>query len=79
MSFCEKLNHYIEMISCSGREIAEHAKLSPTVISRYRKGERLPLADSIHLQKLAEGLASLAKEKGLEELNQEVIYESLRQ
>ena len=79
MSFCEKLNHYIEMISCSGREIAEHAKLSPTVISRYRKGERLPLADSIHLQKLAEGLASLAKEKGLEELNQEVIYESLHQ
>lgn len=54
MTFQEQLNLYIEELSCSGRELAQNSGISETILSRYRKGERLPGADSDYLKKLAE-------------------------
>lgn len=42
MDFKDKLNAYIEQLNCSAEELAESSSLSPTSISRYRSGERLP-------------------------------------
>ena len=42
MTFQEQLNLYIEELSCSGRELAKNSGISETILSRYRKGERLP-------------------------------------
>lgn len=51
MTFQEQLNLYIEELSCSGRELAQNSGISETILSRYRKGERLPGADSDYLKK----------------------------
>ena len=64
MTFQEQLNLYIEELSCSGRELAKNSGISETILSRYRKGERLPGADSDYLKKLAAGIALTAEQKG---------------
>lgn len=83
MIFCERLNQYIEELSCTGKELAQNSGLSETVISRYRKGERVPSADGPQLQKLAEGIMRTAEEKGIRDLDKEeilrILYESLVQ
>ena len=61
MTFQEQLNLYIEELSCSGRELAKNSGISETILSRYRKGERLPGADSDYLKKLAAGIALTAE------------------
>lgn len=66
MTFQEQLNLYIEELSCSGRELAKNSGISETILSRYRKGERLPGADSDYLKKLAAGIALTAEQKGKE-------------
>ena len=53
MTFQEQLNLYMEELSCSGRELAKNSGISETILSRYRKGERIPGADSDYLKKLA--------------------------
>lgn len=83
MIFCEKLSQYIEELSCTGRELAQNSGLSEAVISRYRKGERVPSPDSIQLKKLAEGIALTARDQGIQDLDKrevfQVLYEALVQ
>ena len=64
MKFSDCLNEYMRKLSCTGKELAEYAGLSEAVISRYRKGEREPSENSVHLQKLSFGIASVAQNKG---------------
>lgn len=63
MTFQECLNSYIKELGCSGKELAANSGISETVISRYRKGERLPASDSEYLKKLADGIVKTAIEK----------------
>ena len=77
MTFQERLNLYIEEISCSGRELAKNSGISETILSRYRKGERIPAADSDYLKKLAAGIALTAREKGRQDLDEKTIFDSL--
>ena len=67
MTFQECLNSYIKELGCSGKELAANSGISETVISRYRKGERLPASDSEYLKKLADGIDEKAdlREKAL--------------
>ena len=65
MRFQECLNNYIEEIQCRGKELAKNSDISETVLSRYRKGERVPAADSEYLEKLAEGIIKTVAEKGM--------------
>ena len=64
MNFQEQLNMYMEKLHCTGRELASESGVSETIISRYRKGDRIPAADSAYLQRLAEGIAQLAEKEG---------------
>ena len=77
MTFQECLNSYIENLKCSGKELAVNSGISETVISRYRKGERLPGADSEYLRKLAAGIVKTASEKGMIDWKEEEILKKL--
>lgn len=77
MIFCEKLSEYIEELSCTGKELAQNSGLSEAVISRYRKGERVPSPDSIQLKKLAEGIVLTARDKGIQNLNKKEVFQIL--
>ena len=63
MEFKDKLNEYIELLSCSAKELAEEAKLSPATLSRYRRGERLP--EKNQLSALIDGIAAIAEKKNI--------------
>ena len=76
MTFCEQLNEYISKIDCSSKELADTSNLSPTVISRYRNGERTPNIRSKQLEYLVDGLYQLASEKNVD-FKKEDIYKTL--
>ena len=77
MSFHECLNDYIVKIRCSGKELARNSDISETVLSRYRKGERVPSADSEYLKKLADGIIKTAEEKGIRDFENEKVFQTL--
>lgn len=66
MNFSEQLNLYIKDFSCSSQELANASGMSPTVISRYRSGQRKPKLRSSNLDSIANGLVKIATEKGIE-------------
>ena len=76
MSFKECLNEYIKQIQCTGKELAVSSGISETVISRYRKGERMPSADSEYLKKLSDGIIKIAETKMIQDFNAEQIKRS---
>ncbi|WP_455503440.1 hypothetical protein [Blautia sp.] len=77
MTFQDCLNSYIEELRCSGKELAANSGISETIISRYRKGERVPAADSEYLKKLSAGIAKTAQKKGKPEIKEEDVYQTL--
>lgn len=79
MVFQEILNNYIEQLSCSAKELSEASKVSGSVISRYRSGEREPAFDSEQLVLLAQGLATLAQARGLTFDSAEEILDCFKQ
>lgn len=79
MNFQECLNNYIIQIRCNGKELARNSKISETVISRYRKGERAPSADSEYLKKLSDGIIKTAAEKGIRDFKADKVWQTLRE
>ena len=79
MNFHECLNNYIIQIRCNGKELARNSKISETVISRYRKGERTPYADSEYLKKLSDGIIKTAAEKGIRDFKADKVWQTLRE
>ena len=79
MNFQEQLNMYMEKLHCTGRELASESGVSETIISRYRKGDRIPAADSAYLQRLVEGIAQLAEKRGEPDMEETHIWNSLRE
>ena len=78
MNFQECLNNYIIQIRCNGKELARNSEISETVISRYRKGERAPSADSEYLRKLSDGIIKTAAEKGIRDFQADKVWQTLR-
>ncbi len=76
MNFCEQLNSYIEKIGCSSKELVSVSGLSSTVISRYRTGERTPSVRSKQIEKLADGLYKICKNKNIS-ITKNEIYNTL--
>ena len=66
MNFSEQLNLYIKDFSCSSQELANASGMSPTVISRYRNGQRKPKLRSSNLNSIVNGLVKIAAEKGID-------------
>ena len=75
MNFSEQLNEYMSQIDCSAKELSNISGLSPTVISRYRSGERTPSIRSTQLNSLVDGLYELALAKKVK-LSKEEIHKS---
>ena len=42
MNFSQKLNEYMEVLSCSAKELSQRSGISASSFSRYRNGERVP-------------------------------------
>lgn len=78
MNFQECLNNYIIQVRCNGKELARNSEISETVISRYRKGERAPSADSEYLRKLSDGIIKTAAEKGIRDFQADKVWQTLR-
>lgn len=78
MNFQECLNNYIIQVRCNGKELAHNSEISETVISRYRKGERAPSADSEYLRKLSDGIIKTAAEKGIRDFQADKVWQTLR-
>ena len=68
MSFASALNSYCNKLGCTNRELAARCGLSASALSRYRSGERTPNADSAIVERLAFGIAQLARERAIVEI-----------
>lgn len=77
MTFQNLLNDYILQAKCSSKELSIASGLSEGTISRYRKGHRVPGANSEHLKNLAAGLFKLLSEQS-HDVNCDEIYNNLR-
>ena len=74
MDFKSVLNDYIEKIGCTGVELAKCSSISPAVISRYRKGERIPKYKSEQFDSLVNALITISKEKNIKIDESKLIY-----
>lgn len=62
MTFATKLDAYCRALDCTHRTIAERCGLSASTLSRLLSGKRTPEAQSETIEKLARGIAALARE-----------------
>lgn len=74
MEFNELLNQYINRINCTAKELSTATGLSPAALSRYRTGERIP--NHKQLIKIIDGIASLARDKKIADINDETVSAS---
>lgn len=75
MTFGEQLNAYLLRLGCTAKELSDSSGLSPSVISRYRSGQRE--ADAENLQCIVDGIVRLAEEKGDPALTRESVAQTL--
>lgn len=64
MKFSEKLNDYIEQLSCTGKDICNLSGISAASFSRYRNGERVPELGTKSFEDLCCALAQISAQKG---------------
>lgn len=64
MKFSEKLNDFIEQLSCTGKDICNLSGISAASLSRYRNGERVPELGTKHFEDLCCALAQISTQKG---------------
>ena len=76
--FYEKLNKYIYLIGCTGKEIAEFSGLSAATVSRYRSGERTPKNNSDDFSALCRAISELAVKNGIPKCNLSEITSKLQ-
>ena len=76
MEFKDQLNKYMTDLNCSAKTLAEVSALSPTVLSRYRNGERIPSADSEQMKKLCYGISRIAEQNGYPEYSLEAVTDT---
>ena len=64
--FQDKLNDYMNMLNCSGKEFAQYSGISEATVSRYKSGTRTPRANSEDMKKLCRGICTAANRKGID-------------
>lgn len=64
MKFSEKLNDYIEQLSCTGKDICNLSGISAASFSRYRNGERVPELGTKPFEDLCCALSQISAQKG---------------
>lgn len=73
MKFKDILNKYLEELGCTQKELSTESGISQTVISRYRKGERTPLKDSVQIKKISTAIVNMGKKKEINTYTKENI------
>ena len=76
MKFSEKLNEYIEQLSCSAKEICNLSGISAASFSRYRNGERVPELNTKPFEELCGAISEIALQKGLTDITADSVKES---
>ena len=77
--FCDKLNEYINLTGCSGKDLSRHSGISEATISRYKSGERTPKPNSDDIKKLCRGLCSAAEEKHIISISYRTVLDELNE
>ena len=75
--FSEKLNEYISLIGCTGKEFAHLCNLSQPTLSRYKSGARTPKPNSEDIQKLCRGICDAANKKGIKNISYKKVLSEL--
>ena len=78
VTFQECINEYLTQLDCTARELSAVSGISAPVISRYRRGTQRPEPDGEQWKKLAAGIATLAQERGLEEITKTAVETAFR-
>lgn len=78
MKFSDLLNKYLEKFNCSSKKLSELTNISPSVISRYRSGQRTPEANSIQVETIINVLFELSDKKYQKENIKNSIINSLK-
>ena len=76
MDFSKKLNEYMEILDCSGKELSVASSIKPPIISGYKNGSRIPKYNSNNFDNLIKGLLIISKEKKVN-LNESIIRNTL--
>ena len=63
MTFASALDSYCKITGRTNRQISDYCDVSPSTLTRYRHGERVPEPGSTIVRKLAEALAELSAEE----------------
>lgn len=72
MRFCDELNHYLEQMNCTSKELSEASGLSSTILSRYLNDKRTPRIQSEYFEQLVNGLYNVAIQKNYSVSKEEI-------
>lgn len=75
--FQNKLNDYMNMLNCSGKEFAQYSGISEATVSRYKSGARTPRANSEDMKKLCRGICTAANRKGIDGISYKALLTEL--
>lgn len=59
MAFADVINEYCVSLGCTNKELASRCAISPSAVSRYRKGERVPEVGGRSIERLSKGIAGI--------------------
>ena len=76
MKFCDKLNEYIETLSCTSKELCELSGISEATFSRYKRGERVPEIGTDAFENLCTAVSESAKRREREDITAQSVRES---
>ena len=63
MKFCDVLNNYTEILSCTAKELCALSGISAATFSRYKRGERVPELGSDSFENLCRAIEKTAEQK----------------
>lgn len=64
MNFTVKLNEYMELLCCTGKELCDLSGISAASFSRYKNGERVPEIGAKPFEGLCNAIAQIAAQRG---------------
>ena len=65
MDFSKKLNEYIDLLDCNGKELSIHSNIKQPIISSYRNNTRIPKYNSNNYNNLIKGLVIISNNKNI--------------
>ena len=65
MKFCDVLNNYTEILSCTAKELCALSGISAATFSRYKRGERVPELGSDSFENLCRAIEKTAEQKNI--------------